>query len=332
MSTILITGGCGFIGSNFARYILEETKYNVVVLDLLTYCGNLYNVLDLRENYSDRFKFIAGDICNDSLQMERLFSKVEFVVNFAAESHVDNSIRNPNIFYKTNVMGTLNLLNICRKTGVVTYLQVSTDEVYGSLQKDEDPFTELSIIKPNSPYSASKAAADMLVMAYYKTYGMPVVITRCSNNYGPYQYPEKLIPLCIERLQKGESVPVYGTGENVRDWIHVYDHCRAILTVLEKGTFGEVYNIGSNNEKTNLQIIEQIVRALNKDDYYLKYVQFVKDRAGHDLRYAIDSSKIQSLGWKPVKRFEESLRETVYWYQENKDWLKHIEERRKLWQ
>ncbi len=314
---ILVTGGAGFIGSCFVRHILK--KHKVVNLDALTYCGNLENLKDVEANPD--YEFVHGNICDKKLVRE-LVREVDCVVNFAAESHVDNSIKHPEIFIETNVQGTLNLLQACREIGIERFLQVSTDEVYGTLGQT-GYFYETTPLAPNSPYSASKASADMLVRAYHETYNMPVLNTRCSNNYGPYQYPEKLIPFFISQLLKGEKVPVYGDGLNVRDWLYVYDHCEAINVVLEKGKIGEVYNIGGHNEKTNMEITRLILEAMGKDESSIK---FVEDRLGHDRRYAISNDKITSeLGWKPSLTFEEGIKLTIDWYLKNQDWMKNIE-------
>ena len=317
---LLVTGGAGFIGSCFVRHILNKyPDYKVINIDALTYCGNLANLKDIENN--PNYKFVHGNICDKKLVRE-LISQVDCIVNFAAESHVDNSIKNPEIFIETNVQGTLNLLQASKEIGIERYLQVSTDEVYGTLGKT-GYFYETTPLAPNSPYSASKASADMLVRAYYETYKMPVLTTRCSNNYGPYQYPEKLIPFFISRLLRGEKVPVYGDGLNVRDWLYVYDHCSAIDTVLHKGRIGEVYNIGGHNEKTNIEITRLILEAMGKDESSIEYVQ---DRLGHDRRYAISNDKITSeLGWKPSVTFEEGIKMTIDWYLNNQDWIKSIE-------
>lgn len=319
MKTILVTGGAGFIGSCFIRHLLKKyNDYNVINLDALTYCGNLLNLKDIEDN--SHYIFEKGNICDKKLVRE-LIKKSDYVVNFAAESHVDNSISNPEIFIETNVKGTLNLLQACKEIGIERYLQVSTDEVYGTLGKT-GYFYETSPIQPNSPYSASKASADLLVRAYFETYGLPVLITRCSNNYGPYQYPEKLIPFFISKLLKGEKVPVYGDGLNVRDWLYVYDHCEAIDTVLHNGKTGEVYNIGGHNEKTNLEITKLILDTMGKDETSIEYV---KDRLGHDRRYAISNDKITSeLGWKPSITFEEGIKLTIDWYLNNQDWISAV--------
>lgn len=320
MKTILVTGGAGFIGSCFIRHILKKySDYKVINLDALTYCGNLSNLDDVKNN--PNYKFVHGNICDKNLVRE-IIKNVDFVVNFAAESHVDNSIKNPEIFIQTNVQGTLNLLQASKEIGIEKYLQVSTDEVYGTLGQD-GYFYETSPIQPNSPYSASKASADLMVRAYFETYKLPVLTTRCSNNYGPYQYPEKLIPFFISKLLKGEKVPVYGDGKNVRDWLYVYDHCEAIDTVLHKGKFGEVYNIGGHNEKTNLEITHLILKEMGKDETSIEYVE---DRLGHDRRYAIANDKITSeLGWKPSITFEEGIKLTINWYLDHQNWIKAIE-------
>ncbi len=321
---LLVTGGAGFIGSCFVRHILNTYKdYKVVNLDALTYCGNLENLNDVKDN--PNYTFIHGNICDKDLVRD-IIKDVDCVVNFAAESHVDNSIKHPEIFVETNVQGTLNLLQACKEIGIEKYLQVGTDEVYGSLGKT-GYFYETTPIQPNSPYSASKASADLLVRAYYETYKLPVLNTRCSNNYGPYQYPEKLIPFFISQLLKGEKVPVYGDGLNVRDWLYVYDHCKAIDVVLHKGRIGEVYNIGGHNEKTNMEITRLILDAMGKDESSIKYVE---DRLGHDRRYAIANDKIQSeLGWEPSVTFEEGIKLTIDWYLNNQDWIKSIENKKK---
>ena len=320
---LLVTGGAGFIGSCFVRHILNTySDYKVVNLDALTYCGNLENLNDVKDN--PNYTFVHGNICNHDLVRD-IIKDVDCVVNFAAESHVDNSIKHPEIFVETNVQGTLNLLQACKELGIERYLQVGTDEVYGSLGKT-GYFYETTPIQPNSPYSASKASADLLVRAYYETYKLPVLNTRCSNNYGPYQYPEKLIPFFISQLLKGEKVPVYGDGLNVRDWLYVYDHCKAIDVVLHKGRVGEVYNIGGHNEKTNMEITHLILDAMGKDESSIK---FVEDRLGHDRRYAIANDKIQSeLGWEPSVTFEEGIKLTIDWYLNNQDWIKSIENKK----
>ena len=322
---LLVTGGMGFIGSCFVRHILNTYKdYQVINLDALTYAGNKENLVDVENN--PNYTFVHGNICDKNLVMD-LTKEVDGVINFAAESHVDRSITGPEIFIDTNVKGTLNLLQCSKLNKVKRYLQVSTDEVYGTLGKT-GYFYETTPLAPNSPYSASKASADMLVRAYYETYGMNVVTTRCSNNYGPYQYPEKLIPFFISKLQRGEKVPVYGDGLNVRDWLYVYDHCRAIDLVFHKGKTGEVYNIGGHNEKTNLEITHLILEAMGKDESSIEHVQ---DRLGHDRRYAICNDKIQAeLGWKPSVTFEEGIKLTIDWYLKNQQWMKNVEEKRMI--
>lgn len=324
MTTLLVTGGAGFIGSCFIRHIINKYKdYKVINLDALTYAGNIENLDDIKDN--PNYTFVRGNICDKKLARE-LINESDCVVNFAAESHVDRSISSPEIFIETNIQGTLNLLQASKELGIERFLQVSTDEVYGSLGKD-GYFYETTPIAPNSPYSASKASADMLVRAYRETYNMPVLNTRCSNNYGPYQYPEKLIPLFISKLKKGEKVPVYGDGLNVRDWLYVYDHCSAIDAVLHNGKVGEIYNIGGHNEKTNLEITRLILDAMGKDGSYIEYVS---DRLGHDRRYAISNDKITSeLGWKPSVTFEEGIKLTIDWYLNNTNWIENIEKRQK---
>ena len=320
---ILVTGGAGFIGSCFIRHML--TKYNdykIINIDALTYAGNIENLDDIKDNKN--YTFIHGNICDKKLVRD-IVAETDCIINFAAESHVDRSITGPEIFIETNVAGTLNLLQAAKELGIQRFLQVSTDEVYGSLGKD-GYFYETTPLAPNSPYSASKASADLLVRAYFETYKLPVLNTRCSNNYGPYQYPEKLIPFFISKLLKNEKVPVYGDGLNVRDWLFVYDHCSAIDTVLHKGKEGEIYNIGGHNEKTNLEITKLILNAMGKDE---SSIQYVKDRLGHDRRYAICNDKIQSeLGWSPSLTFEEGIKLTIDWYLNNQDWMQHIEDKK----
>jgi dTDP-glucose 4,6-dehydratase len=306
---ILITGGAGFIGTNFVHYIHENYDYDIVVLDKLTYAGNKDNLKDMLPD----IQFIRGDIGNEE-DVKVAMKDCDLVVNFAAETHVDRSITDPSIFVKTDVLGTYNLLEHVRKYDVEKYLQISTDEVYGSIE--DGSFTEESNIDPSSPYSASKAGGDVLVRAYFKTYDLPVLITRSSNNYGPYQYPEKLIPLFILNAMQDKPLPVYGTGENVRDWIYVMDNCTGIDTVLNKGELGEVYNIGGGNEKTNIEITHMILDLLGKPESLITYVE---DRLGHDLRYSLDSTKTKKLGWKPEWSFENGLKQTVEWYRDNRD-------------
>ncbi len=317
---ILVTGGAGFIGSCFIRHIINKyPDYKILNLDALTYAGNIENLDDIKDNKN--YAFFHGNI-NDKKLVRDLVAEADCVVNFAAESHVDRSIEGPEIFVDTNIRGTLNLLQNAKDLGVDRFIQISTDEVYGSLGTNGF-FTETSPLSPNSPYSASKASADMLVRAYFETYKLPVLITRCSNNYGPYQYPEKLIPFFISKLLKDEKVPIYGDGKNVRDWLYVYDHCSAIDTVLHKGREGEVYNIGGHNEKTNIEITRLILNAMNKDE---RSIEYVKDRLGHDRRYAICNDKITyELGWKPSLTFEEGIKQTIDWYLQNRVWIKNIE-------
>lgn len=317
---ILVTGGCGFIGSNFIRYMLQQHPTDQVInLDKLTYAGNLENLSDM-ENLP-RYRFIRGDICDRPLVDEILSSDIDCIVNFAAESHVDRSIQDSGVFIKTNIMGTHVLLEAARSCKVERFVQVSTDEVYGSLGAD-GYFTEKSPLAPNSPYAASKTAADLLVRASCRTYKFPGIITRCSNNYGPYQFPEKLIPLMITNAMEGRELPVYGDGLNVRDWIHVADHCFAIDRVIQEGTHGEIYNIGGNSERTNIEIVREILRLMGKPE---DMIRFVKDRLGHDRRYAIDSSKIRrELRWSSQISFEEGLADTVRWYMEHTDWWRKI--------
>jgi len=318
---LLVTGGAGFIGSNFVRYMVNKyPEYNIYNLDLLTYAGNLENLKDIEDK--PNYKFVRGDIA-DRTFVQELFEKEQFdyVLNFAAESHVDRSITNPEIFVQTNIQGTLALLDAARAIGVKKYLQVSTDEVYGTLG-ETGYFTEETPLAPNSPYSASKTGADLLVRAYNETYGMPVNITRCSNNYGPYHFPEKLIPLMIINALHDKELPIYGDGLNVRDWLHVEDHCQAIDLVLHKGRDGEVYNVGGNNERTNIEIVKTILAQLGKPESLMK---FVKDRPGHDRRYAIDATKLRTeLGWEPKYTFETGIKQTIDWYLNNQEWWQNI--------
>jgi len=321
MRSILVTGGCGFIGSNFVRHMLAAyPELSVVNVDKLTYAGNLENLSDLEQE--PRYTFERGDICDRPFVQELLASrKVDAVVNFAAESHVDRSILDSGPFVRTNIVGTQTLLDACRAAEVGRYVQISTDEVYGSLGAD-GLFTEHTPLAPNSPYSASKAAADLLVRGYVHTFGFPAVTTRCSNNYGPYQFPEKLIPLFISNAMSDQPLPVYGTGKNVRDWIHVLDHCAGIDAALRRGRTGEVYNFGGHHEVTNIDLTHMLLELLDKPDSLIKYVT---DRPGHDLRYAIDSSKAESeLGWKPQIDFRTGLGDTIDWYRRNADWVARI--------
>jgi len=323
MKTILVTGAAGFIGSNFVRLLLRDSKndWQVIALDSLTYAGNLANLADF--DVGDRFHFVKADICDEKAitKVFEQFRPVEVVVNFAAESHVDRSILGSAEFIRTNVEGTRSLADTAKKQEVKRFLQVSTDEVYGSLGAS-GLFTEQTPVSPNSPYSASKAAADLLLLAYHHTHNMPVIITRCSNNYGPYQFPEKLIPLFVTNLLEGKTVPVYGDGRQIRDWIHVEDHCRGLLAVIEKGKPGEVYNIGSDNEQYNIDITKMILNHLNKDD---SYIEHVTDRPGHDRRYAIDSTKIKTeLGWRAQIKFSKGLADTIDWYLNHESWWSAI--------
>ena len=322
---ILVTGGAGFIGGNFLHIMTKkhpEDRY--VCIDALTYAGNMETlepILNL-----PNFRFVHADI-RDREAVEKLFEEEHFdvVINFAAESHVDRSIVNPQIFLETNIIGTSVLMDACRKYGIKRYHQVSTDEVYGDLPLDRPDlmFTETTPLHTSSPYSSSKASADLLVLAYHRTYGLPVTISRCSNNYGPYQFPEKLIPLMIQKASHGEKLPVYGDGKNVRDWLHVADHCEAIDLIVRKGRDGEVYNVGGHNERSNLQVVETILRALGKGD---ELIDHVKDRLGHDRRYAIDPKKIETeLGWKPQYNFDTGIAQTIQWNLDNQKWLKNVE-------
>lgn len=342
MKTILVTGGAGFIGSNFIRYMLDKyDTYRIINLDALTYAGNLENLLEVEEN--ENYRFIKGNVCDEKL-IDRIFQNedISYVINFAAESHVDRSILNPGVFIETNVLGTVNLLNAAKKywcndkgefKSEKKYIQISTDEVYGSLG-ESGLFKEDTPLDPHSPYSASKASADLIVKSYYDTYGMPVNITRCSNNYGPYQFPEKLIPLAISNCFNEKKIPLYGDGLNVRDWLYVTDHCKAIEAVFLSGKLGETYNIGGNNEKKNIEILQEIIRYVsenincNVDENLIKYVA---DRKGHDRRYAIDATKIsKELGWEPEVCFENGVKQTIEWYKNNMSWIDGILEGRYL--
>ena len=322
--TILVTGGAGFIGSNFIFYLLKKYPANrIVCLDKLTYAGNLSTLSSVLER--PNFRFVRLDIC-DREGVFRLFEeeRPDIVVNFAAESHVDRSILDPGIFLQTNILGTATLMDACRKFGIRRFHQVSTDEVYGDLPLTRPDlfFTEATPLHTSSPYSASKASADLLVLAYHRTYSLPVTISRCSNNYGPYQFPEKLIPLMIINALHEKPLPVYGTGENVRDWLYVEDHCKAIDLILHKGREGEVYNVGGHNERKNIDIVRLICKALGKSESLITYVA---DRKGHDLRYAIDPTKIHTeLGWLPETKFEDGIQKTIQWYLNNKSWWQEI--------
>lgn len=322
--TIIVTGGAGFIGSNFVFHMLQvHPDYRIVCLDKLTYAGNLSTLEPVLQQ--DNFRFVKADICNRQA-VDELFQeeKPDIVVNFAAESHVDRSIENPGIFLETNIMGTAVLMDACRKYGIQRYHQVSTDEVYGDLPLDRSDlfFTEETPLHTSSPYSSSKASADLLVMAYYRTYGLPVTISRCSNNYGPYHFPEKLIPLMIANALADKPLPVYGNGENVRDWLYVEDHCRAIDLIIHNGKVGEVYNVGGHNEKRNIDIVRIICQELGKPESLIVHVE---DRKGHDRRYAIDPAKIhRELGWLPETKFEDGIKKTIKWYLEHKKWWQDI--------
>jgi len=321
---ILVTGGAGFIGGNFVHYMVNKYPDDMIVnLDLLTYAGNLETLKPV-ENCPN-YKFYRGDIADRAFVYD-LFEKEKFdvVINFAAESHVDRSITNPEIFVQTNVLGTTTLLDACNKYGIKRYHQVSTDEVYGDLPLDRPDlfFTEETPLHTSSPYSSSKASADLFVLAYHRTFGLPVTVSRCSNNYGPYQFPEKLIPLMISRALDDKSLPVYGEGLNVRDWLHVYDHCVAIDLIVRNGRVGEVYNIGGHNERTNMEVVKTILRALDKPESLIEHVE---DRKGHDRRYAIDPTKMETeLGWKPVYTFDTGIPQTIQWYLDNKEWWQNI--------
>ncbi|MFD1139455.1 dTDP-glucose 4,6-dehydratase [Paenibacillus urinalis] len=318
---LLVTGGAGFIGSNFVLYMLEKyPDYEIINVDALTYAGNLENLKSVEHN--SKHTFVKADI-TDAQAIDKLIQQdVDVVVNFAAESHVDRSIMEPDVFVKTNVLGTQVLLDAAKKYNVSKFVQVSTDEVYGSLGAT-GLFTEETPLAPNSPYSASKAGGDLLVRAYHETFGLPVNITRCSNNYGPYQFPEKLIPLMISQALSDKSLPIYGDGLNIRDWLYVEDHCSAIDLVIHQGKLGEVYNIGGNNERTNIQIVETILEELGKPKSLITYV---KDRPGHDRRYGIDPAKTMTeLGWKPKHSFETGIKETIRWYLDNEEWWTRIQ-------
>jgi len=313
----LVTGGAGFIGSNFIRYIM--TKYpdcDVINLDKLTYAGNLNNLRDI-EHYAN-YQFVKGDIADRAL-VDRVLDRIDIIVNFAAESHVDRSIGKPDDFIKTDIFGTFVLLESARSHNIEKFIQISTDEVYGSITKGS--FTELDPLMPSSPYSASKAGADRLAFSYFVTYNLPVIITRCSNNFGPYQYPEKLIPLFVTNIIENKALPIYGDGQNIRDWIYVWDHCDAIDYILRHGALGEVYNIGGGNEKTNLEITKFMLSRLGKSDDLIKYVP---DRLGHDWRYSLDCTKLKKLGWEPSFKLENALNETIDWYVDNHWWWETI--------
>ncbi len=321
---VIVTGGAGFIGSNFVFYMIEKhPDYRIICLDKLTYAGNLSTLKPVINN--ENFRFVKADIC-DRNAVDKLFEEEhpDIVVNFAAESHVDRSIENPEVFLRTNIIGTEVLMDVCRKHGIKRYHQISTDEVYGDLPLDRPDlfFTENTPIHTSSPYSSSKAGADLLVLAYYRTYGLPVTISRCSNNYGPYHFPEKLIPLMIANALNDKPLPVYGEGINVRDWLYVEDHCRAIDLIIHNGKEGEVYNVGGHNEMKNIDIVKLICKELNKPESLITYVT---DRKGHDMRYAIDPTKIYNeLGWLPKTKFDDGIKKTIKWYLENREWWEDI--------
>ena len=317
MKTFLVTGGAGFIGSNYIRYLLKKYHdIHIINLDKLTYAGNLDNLRDIENN--PRYEFVKGDICDEEV-VNRLVKRADVVVNFAAESHVDRSIGRPDDFIRTDVFGTFVLLEAARNHGVDKFIQISTDEVYGSIE--DGSFKETDPLMPSSPYSASKAGADRLAFSYYVTYGLPVIITRCSNNFGPYQYPEKLIPLFVTNALEDKPLPIYGDGKNVRDWIYVEDHCDAIDFLYQNGSDGEVYNIGAGNERNNLEITEIILRELNKPK---SLMTFVKDRLGHDRRYSLDCTKIRNMGWEPGHSFDEAMHYTIQWYVDNRWWWEKL--------
>ena len=335
MKHMLITGGCGFIGANFVRYLLEESDFTgrIVNVDKLTYAGNPENLVDIETDYKDRYIFIKADIC-DGTRMAEIFEhyEIDSVCHFAAESHVDRSIVKPDEFIQTNIVGTFNLLESARthRNRMILFHHISTDEVYGSLGR-EGHFKETTPYKPNSPYSASKAASDHLVRAYYKTYGLPMTISNCSNNYGPYQFPEKLIPLIILNALEGKALPVYGDGRNVRDWLYVKDHCIAIWTIMKNGTSGETYNVGGNSELENIKLVEMICDILDEKNPLSEggsrrdLITFVKDRPGHDLRYAVDFSKLsKNLNWRPKQSLETGIRDTIQWYMDNRKWVERV--------
>jgi dTDP-glucose 4,6-dehydratase len=316
---LLVTGGCGFIGSNFIHYMLEKyPDCKIINLDKLTYAGNPENLKDVVDN--PNYSFVKGDICNPVIVNE-VMNKVDHVVHFAAESHVDRSIDDGSVFVSTNVLGTNNLLQSALANDIKKFIHISTDEVYGSTK--EGSFVEEDMLNPSSPYSSSKAGSDLLAMSYYITHGLPVTITRCTNNFGPYQYPEKLIPFFISRLMEGKKVPVYGTGLNVRDWIYVEDHCSAVDFVLHNGNSGEIYNIGGGNELTNLEITHRLLEAFGYDESIIEYVE---DRKGHDFRYSLDCSKLQKMGWSPEYDFDTALQHTISWYKENRWWWEPLKQ------
>ncbi len=324
MKTILVTGGMGFIGSNFIRFILGLNEdFKIINVDKLTYAGNLENLKNIEKKYVECYKFYKSDICDfDTIDRIIIKENVEFIINFAAETHVDRSIDNPKLFCDTNILGTQSLLNSAKKNKIKKFVHISTDEVYGSLNFTDPAFTEKTPLSPNSPYAASKASADLLLNAYYKTYNFPVVITRCSNNYGPCQFPEKFIPLIIHNALNSKELPIYGEGINVRDWIYVVDHCKGILDVFLQGRVGEIYNLGGDSEIRNTDLVKKILKILDRPESLITYV---KDRPGHDLRYAMNHEKIsKELNWKPEVKLEEGLELTAEWYINNEDWLTNV--------
>lgn len=322
--TVLVTGGAGFIGSNFVRLLLKERPdWKIINLDKLTYAGNLDNLREIENN--PKYEFVKGDITDEKL-VAGIMQKVDWVFHFAAESHVDRSLEGPYVFTKTNVLGTHILLEQAKRNGVKRFVHVSTDEVYGSIQ--QGAFKETDILNPSSPYSASKAASDLLALSYFHSWKFPVIVTRSSNNYGQYQHPEKVVPLFITNLLENKKVPLYGAGKNVRNWIYVEDNCEAILFVGEHGKEGEAYNIGGNQELENIQLTKTILLEMGKDE---SFIQYVKDRPGHDWRYSLDSSKLHKLGWKPKTDFQQGIRKTVQWYKDNAQWWKKVKEKDAAW-
>lgn len=319
MKKLLVTGGSGFIGSNFIRYMLNEhPEMNIINLDVLTYAGNPANLQDIQDN--SRYTFIQGDICDSAVVLQVLKDhQIDTIVHFAAESHVDRSIDDGSTFVRTNVLGTFTLLDKALQQNITKFVHVSTDEVYGSIK--EGSFTEADNLLPSSPYSASKAGSDLLALSFYITHNLPVIVTRCTNNYGPYQFPEKLIPFFTTNILEGKKVPVYGSGKNIRDWLYVIDHCRAIDFILQHGDLGEVYNIGGGEEKTNIEITMKILDFLGKDETMIEYVE---DRKGHDFRYSLDFGKLQALGWEPKYSFDEAMKATITWYRENEWWWRPL--------
>lgn len=322
MNTILVTGGAGFIGSNFIKLLLENTKYNVINFDKLTYAGQGKNIKHMKLDLHKRYEFVKGDICNMK-EVKGVMKNVDAIVNFAAESHVDNSIKDSTSFVETNFLGTNVLLQSALENKIQKFVQIGTDEVYGSLKEDAKSSTEENLLNPRNPYSASKASADLLALSFFKTHGLPLCVTRSSNNYGPYQYPEKVIPLFITNLLEEEKIPLYGNGTNIRDWIHVNDNCEGILKVLEKGKAGEIYNIGGGNELSNIILTKKILKEMGFQNYEM--IEFVEDRKGHDFRYSLDCSKIENqFELRPEISFEKGLQETIRWYKENESWWRNL--------